>query len=178
MLIDLLRNDPTISKYICDLCSENGIEFIIDPKISKENLLIIKIDAFYNKEVTNPDCSPDCLVIQRCENHFDIHIVELRNVCGPKGIKILEIEEKFITCLDDFMSQRFGNYFYDPTITINHLKLFFITDPYNFKKNPEKQLSMRGHKLDILMSIRIPKFFNKHLYIEHLLPNPTMLLCA
>jgi hypothetical protein len=178
MLIDWLRNDAVISKYICASCSENDIELIIDPTIDPKNLLIIKVDEFYNKEVLKPECSPDCLVIQKCTNHYDIYIVELRNVGSPCGIKVSEIEEKFITCLDDFMSTRFGNYFHDYNIEINYLKLFFITDPYHFKKYPHKQLNMKGHKLDFLNSICIPRFFNKHLYIEPHLPNPTVLLCA
>lgn len=179
MLLDWLRNDAVISKYICKQCSENGIELIIDQEIDPNNLLIIKIDDYYNNEIRrNCHCSPDCLVIQKCTNHYDIYIVELRNIKDAQGFTVKEIEEKFITCLDNFMSERFGNYFHHVDININILKLFFISDPYHFKKNPFKQLYMKGHKLDVLNSIRIPKFFNKHLYIEPRLPNPTVRLCA
>lgn len=178
MLIDWLRNDPTISQYICNTCSENGMELIIDGRINPLNLLIIKVDAFYNAEVKHPDCSPDCLVIQKCNNHFDVYIVELKNVKDKCGIVLTNIIEKFITCLDDFMSHRFGNYFHHEEVEINVLKLFLISDPYNFKSNPERQLKMKGHRLDLLMATRIPRFFNKHLYIEPRLPNPTVLLCA
>ena len=178
MLIDWLRKDPIISKYICNDCSENGVEVILDNKIDPSNLLIIKIDGFYNREVNNPPRSPDCLIIQRCDDHFDIYVIELRNISGPDGFSIKEIEEKFTTCLDDFMSHRFGNYFHHSDVEINVLKLYLISDPYDFKNHPNKQLYMRGHKFDLLSAIRIPRFFNKHLYIEPHIPNPMILLCA
>lgn len=178
MLIENLINDVTISKYICETCAENDVQLLVDASIKASNLLIIKVDDFYNSEVKRPDCSPDCLIIQRCKDHFDIYIAELKNVKCSHGIKVADIEEKFITCLGDFMSERFGNYFHDQNITINHLKLYLISDPYHFKKNPNRQLRMQGHKFDLLMAIRIPKFFGKHLYIEPKLPNPTVLLCA
>ena len=179
MLIKWLQDDPVISKYIRASCSENNIEVTISPEIDPSDILIIKVDAFYNEEIKNPeDPSPDCLIIQKCPTHFDIYIVELKNVCTPRNISQENILGKFITCLDNFMSERYGNYFHHEDVEINKLKLFFISDPYDFKNHPERQLTMRGHKFDLLNSIRIPRFFNKHLYIEPRIPSPTIRKCA
>jgi hypothetical protein len=178
MLISLLSSDNTLSRYLCRDCEENGISIQIQESIQSDNILIIRVDRYYNHLVQDPDCCPDCLIIQRCSpNTFYIYIVELRNIASPSGFKISLIVEKFITCLDDFMSQRFGNYFHNEMFRILGIKLIFITDPYGFRKHPEKQLLMRGHKLDALMSQRVPQYFNKHLYIEHRLPNPTIKNC-
>ena len=98
MLIDLLKQDPIIQKYICQSCSENGIEVSIDGAINVDRILVIKVDDFYNSEVIQPNCSPDCLIIQQCNGYFNIYIVELRNVNGPKGIKVSQIEEKLNDC--------------------------------------------------------------------------------
>jgi hypothetical protein len=90
---------------------------------------------------------------------------------------VKDIVEKFITCLEDFMSIRFADYFYNLSIDLRNISLLFIADPYGFKENPNKQLKMYGHKLDSLMAQRIPKFFGKYLYIEHKLPDPTINKC-
>ncbi len=178
MLLQLLRSDPLIAQYIDVSCSENGISAEIDKTISTDNLLIIKVDRYYNSEVPNPSPSPDCLVILKCaDNNYRIFIIELKDVNGPEGFTVENVKDKFITCLDDFMSGRFGNFFHDPAYNYEEIKLLFITDPYNFRGNPGKQLRMRGHKLDALIAQRIPRYFNKHLFIEYRVPNPTIKNC-
>jgi hypothetical protein len=180
MLIDLLRKDTTISPYFCNECVENDVSIDIDQSISNEEILIIKVDNYYNANVPidlRPK-SPDCLIIQRCsDNTYIIYIVELKNIANQDGFTVKGIEEKFITCLDDFMSVRFANYFHDNSFNYSSIKLYFISDPYGFKNDPEKQLKMRGHKLDLLISIRIPRYFNQHLYIDPKIPNPKINNC-
>jgi hypothetical protein len=179
MLIDWLKADAVISKFIRMSCSENNVAVTLSNEINPNDLVIIKVDAFYNEEVKNPeDPSPDCLIIQKCNGHFHIYIVELKNVNNQKNISVENIVQKFITCLDNFMSERFGNYFHHEDVDIKSLKLFFISDPYGFKANPGRQLTLRGHKFDVLNSIRIPMFFNMHLYIEPHIPDPTINKCA
>jgi len=178
MLIDLLKNDLSINKFFCNFCAENNISVKIDEAIEKNDILIIRVDNYYNQIVKNPDCSPDCLIIQRCGNSiYNIFIIELRNIISPDGFKISDIVEKFITCLDDFMSNRFANYFHNSTFVFKNIFLLFITDPYGFKDSPNKQIKMQGHKLDTLISQKIPKYFGKHLYISHKIPDPTIKKC-
>lgn len=178
MLIELLKNDATLTRYFCQDCQENGIGIDISDQIDSNDLLIIKIDNYYNHLVERPDHSPDCLIILRCDtNTYNIVIVELRNVGSPKGIKNTDIVSKFTTCLGDFMSEKFGNYFHNAMFKYNRIDLLLVSDPYGFRNNPEKQLYMKGHKLDLLMATRIPKFFNKHLYVQHKIPNPILNGC-
>jgi len=179
MLLNLLRNDVAINRYLCNFCAENGVTINIDSTISQNDILIIRVDHYYNHLVQNPDCSPDCLIIQRYQkNIYNIYIVELRNINSPDGFRIKDVVEKFITCLGDFMSERFANYFYNSTFEFKNIFLLFITDPYHFRENPDKQLKMKGHKLDSLMAQRVPKFFGKHLYIEPKIPDPTIKKCS
>jgi hypothetical protein len=178
MLLQLLRNDPTISLFIGTNCSENGISADLDLSILAENIVIIKVDRFYNTVVQDPAPSPDCLVILQCsENRYRIFIIELKDISNAQGFTVDNVTSKFITCLDDFMSSRYGNYFHNAQFTFDEIKLLFITDPYHFKVDPAKQLRMRGHKLDALIAQRIPKFFDRHLYIEYKVPNPTIRNC-
>jgi len=180
MLIDLLRKDAVISPYFCDECKENDVSIEIDKSIDAADILIIKVDDYYNANVPlaiRPK-SPDCLIIQRCsDNTFILYIVELKNIKNQDGFTVAGIEEKFITCLDDFMSVRFGHYFHNNSYNYRNIRLFFISDPFHFKDDPEKQLKMRGHKLDLLIAIRIPKYFDKHLYIDPKIPNPKINNC-
>ncbi len=178
MLIDLLKNDPIINQFFCDECKENDISIEIDNTISKDDLLIIKLDEYYHRESHPQPPSPDCLVIQRCsENKFNGYIIELKNIDGPGGFTVNGIVQKFTTCLDDFMSNRFAHYFYKNEINYNSIRLIFIADPYDYKKVPEKQNKAKPHRIDALLSVRIPKYFGHHLYIDHKLPNPKINNC-
>lgn len=178
MLIRLLRSDLALERYFCDTCSENGIAINIDNTISCDDILIIRVDNYYNHLVQDPECSPDCLIIQRCGDlAYKIYIVELKNIDSPDGFSIKNVYEKYITCLDDFMSNRFGNYFHNSLFTYLDIRLIFVTDPYNFRQFPLRQTYMRGYRLDVLMAQRIPRFFNRHLFIEHKLPDPTIRPC-
>jgi|GEM_PF-3565312 hypothetical protein len=178
MLIDSIRKDSTLNKYFQDSCSENGVSVNIDTSISRDDILIIKVDTYYHSETKKHDKCPDCLVIQKCsDNNYILHIIELRNIKNSGGFEVKEILEKFITCLEDFMSIRFGNYFHNSTNNYLKINLLFVSDPYHFKKHPEKQKFMRGHKLDALMSQNIPKYFGKHLYIAPKIPDPVILNC-
>jgi len=178
MLISKILQDNVLTDFLCQECEENGIAVSFCNQIDKKDITIIKVDRYYNKHVVMPDCSPDCLIIQKCQDtKFNIFIVELKNINSPKHFTVSEIVEKFITCLDDFMSKRFAHYFHSEEIEIRNIKLLFIADPYDFKGKPDRQLYDRGLKVDILMSQRIPKYFNKHLYIEYKIPNPTIKKC-
>jgi hypothetical protein len=137
------------------------------------------VDDFYHKHIHPQPKSPDCLIVQHCgDNTYSITIVELRDIAGPDGFSVDEIETKFINCLENFMSQLYAHYFYDAAYNFRNIHLLFISDPYGFKQNPGKQQKMYGHKLDALMAIRIPKFFGKHLYINHKLPDPEIRNCS
>lgn len=177
-MISNIISDNVLKDYICKECSENGISLIVSESISPNDIVIISVDKYYNALVKDPPPSPDCLVILKCkENVYNVFIVELKNIKDQQYFTINNVVDKFITCLDDFMSNRFANHFFDNSELFSTVKLFFITDPYGFKVDPEKQLKMQGHKLDALMAQRIPKFFDKHLYIEYKLPNPTINPC-
>lgn len=177
-LLEKIKSNATLSKYLCDQCSENGISLQISNTITEDDFLIIKVDDYYNAEVHPSPASPDCLIVQKCaDGRYLIYIVELKDIIDQHGFTLDNMKEKYNTCLDDFMGNRFGDVFHDYNFIIKTIKLYFITDPYGFKEKPDKQLNMRGHKLDSLMAIRIPKYFNLHLYIEHRLPNPTILPC-
>lgn len=178
MLIELLRGDAVLSKFICNTCSENGVAISLSNQILEDSFVILRVDSYYNLIVKQPDKSPDCLILQKCaDGGYRIFIVELRQIRNQNGFSVEGIVEKFDTCLNDFLYNRFGNYFHNRNFNIKSIKLYFISDPYGFKENPERQYYLRGHKLDMLMAQRIPKYFGLHMYIEPHLPSPVINPC-
>lgn len=178
MLIELLKGDAILSKFVCNSCSENGVSISLCSGVSSDSFVIIRVDSYYNLIVQRPDKSPDCLIVQRCaDGSYRLFIVELRRIANQNGFTVEGLVEKFETCLDDFLSNRFGSLFHNQNFRIKQIKLYFISDPYGFKNNPERQLYLRGHKLDMLMAQRIPKYFGLHMYIEPHLPSPVINPC-
>jgi len=178
MLIETLKNHNIINRFICNECSDNSISIEVDKNILPDDLLIIKVDDYYNSLNENRPKSPDCLIIQRCkENSYNIYIIELRNIDSPDGFTVAEIMEKFCTCLDNFMLERFGDIFYHEHFDYLIIKLYFVSDPYHHKRSPEKKDKMRGTKIDTLLAERIPKYFGKYIYIEHKPPPYTIGNC-
>ena len=159
MLLELLKHDTSLNRYFCDFCAERGISVKIDSDIKEDDILIIRVDGYYNHLVKNPDCSPDCLIIQRCDkNIYNLYIIDLRNINSPDGFKIKEIKEKFITCLDDFMSNRFASLFHNLSFFYKNIFLLFITDPYDFKNYPSESscsAAMMWHKEDVCLVLNI-----------------------
>ena len=111
-LIENLKKNKDLQDFFCSECSENNISINIHPEIDFNDLLIIKVDDYYNKNIPNPSPSPDCLIIQRCKpKYFNIYIVELKNIDSQHGFTLSNIVSKFTTCLEDFMNNIFSSYF-------------------------------------------------------------------
>ena len=109
-MIARIKSQPELQPYIKETCCENDVCVDFDPAIPESDYLVIKVDDFYNATVPNPNTpkSPDCLIVQRCAaGHFQIHVVELKNVKSRSSLDSEVIREKFHTCLMDFMSNQF-----------------------------------------------------------------------
>lgn len=181
MLIDLIKNEPVLAKYLKDKCEENNYCIEIDNQIDKNNYLIIKPDEYYNDlKVAERPKSPDCIIVQRCgDNTFTIYVVELRNIKEQKHFDKDEIREKFETCLKDFMQNLFRHIFVETDYELGNLLLFFITDPYQEDKNPNFRNKIKNTRIDSLLASNTkPLYFHGNRYgIQHKLPNPLIRPC-
>lgn len=173
-MIEILSKEAKLKEFICDSCEENFIKVDFSKTIGKSRLLIIKVDAFYNKHVPKPKPSPDCLIIQHChDNYYNIYLVELKNIKSLKSESLSHIREKFENCLSDFMSDKFRKYFYDEQIVLKKLELLFVSEP-----NESRDKYSKNTRLDSLLSLPPCWFANKAYLIKHYTPSPIISDCA
>ncbi|OHD10700.1 MAG: hypothetical protein A2086_16770 [Spirochaetes bacterium GWD1_27_9] len=181
-MIDLIKNEPELKDIIVSKCEDNNYCVSLDEQIDKDNIIILKIDNYYNSsKMHNPPASVDCLIMQKCCNEtYNLYLVELRNIKYCSSIKKDNIIEKFNTTLDDFMSVRFKHIFLENIDKIM-LKLYFITDPLGVvEKNLTQEIIEKKYKdtkIGFLQSINPFKFGTKYFRIEHKLPNPIIQKC-
>ena len=181
MLIDRIKSSFS-HKYFCDICEENGFGVDVSTSISKENILIIKVDKFYSDrtDLVKLPPSPDCLIIQHCsDGTYHIYIIELKNICDSNGFSITNIREKFETCLNDFMKGVLGEFFIDTDYIIRRIDLFFVTDPYNESLRTSNHRLNKTTKIDALlaMNTKALRFDGKLLGIQHAPKNPLVNNC-
>lgn len=177
-LVQKIKSDSTLQPYLCLECEENGIAAVLAPNIPVSEVVIIRVDQYYNTQVKNPPRSPDCLIIQHCNaNRYELCIVELKNIQGLQKYSLNAIREKYQTCFSDFMSNRFRHYFYDLTFTFKQIRLLFISDPQRQLQNPSYQKKDKNTRLDALLALPPCRFANKLYGITHELPNPMIRKC-
>ncbi len=162
MLIQRIQEDPILSNFLCDDCTENGVGVNVSPLVRKEDYIIIRVDEYYNSNlVHNPPKSPDCLIIQHCEgDKFVLYLVELKAIETLKTERLSDIRDKFQNCFDD-ISYEFS------------IKLLFISNPSESKKDNKGKPT----RMDSLLSQRPCKFANRPYLLEHRLPNPVIQPC-
>lgn len=181
-LIEDLKALPLLEKYICTDCTENGFAVTIDPTVHPDDILIIKVDAYYNDTVHNNDRpkSPDCLIIQRCaDDVYSLFVVELRDINGPGGFTIPDVREKFQTCVYDFMNEILRTQLLESEYQYRRVRLLFVTDPYQEQLRHSYHRLNKLTKLDALLAMNTSPFiFNGKRYgIEHTHQNPTIRPC-
>jgi hypothetical protein len=173
MLIQKIQGDPILSKFLCDDCEENGVGISIGTEVQREDFIIIRVDEFYNKTVPKTPKSPDCLIIQHCEdNRFVLYLIELKAIARIQSESLSDIRDKFQNCLSDFMSNRFREYFYDTDYDFS-IRLIFVSDPEERSADRKTEPS----RLDHLLALRPCRFANRGYLIEHKTPNPIIQPC-
>lgn len=179
MLIERLKQDEILKYFIVCEChdlqerinAKENIKYSLFTSISfeRDKILILAIDEFYNSLPKKERIkSPDFLILQLCgENYYNITLIEFKNIKSPSYITIKDIREKFENCLQDFMSNRFRNYFYDLSYNFK-VKLFLVAGQISEKK-------IKNFKFDFLLGDPYPlEFGNKKLGIQGIHPYPTI----
>lgn len=167
MLFDRLKNDPILSVFIRPQCEDEGLCVDIDERIEKENILIFKPNDFYNSlNFEKRPASPDCLILVKCQSGIDkfcLTIVELKNT---KDFDYQNIDNKFNTCFDDFMSKKFKDYFYRDYVDI---KLYLVSKVEIHRRD-------LGLKMKFLMNKKFI-FREKRYMIMPKMPTPVVKPC-
>jgi len=181
---EIYQNEELIS-IIVSYCEENNIEICLSRTLnenSDDNLLILKIDNFFNSQkMHNPPPSVDCLILVKCDEcvGYDIYLVELKDINSAKKFDKNNIIAKFKTTIDDFLTTRFKEIFEKENYC--NFKCYFVSDPYNCsnltQEEYDKKIRVEGLKLDYFNNIKPFKFQDKIAMIEPRLPNPMIDVC-
>jgi hypothetical protein len=174
MLFDEILQTPELFALYRETCEENDVCINLE-NINKNNILILKIDAFYSsKNMHNPPPSIDCLILVKCINDsYNLYLFELKDVNAPKRIKITDIESKFNITINDFLNNRFKQLF--DKYPIDKIELYLVSDPCRLEKrgfsSEECQRKMGTTKFKTFQSMKPFKYKEKLALINGILPH-------
>jgi len=167
-MIKRIKADRILSDFIEDSCCENNICVTFDGDVDLGNVVIVKIDKYYqslNLEFTPP--SIDCLIIRKClSGGYALTLIELKKTKKQKYLNVRNLMGKFHTTFDDFIKVRFRQY-YD--IDYKSVKLFFVSSIENDARD-------KGIKLETRIN-DIYHFRGRRYLIQPELPNPIISNC-
>ena len=168
-MFDEIHNHPSLYGIVRGSCEENNVEVGIDPTLSDENILILKPDEYYSSTRThNPPPAPDCLVLVHCSNkqHYDLYLIELKNVKNTQDLKYKMIVKKFKTMIDEFFVE--FEVIFDK-VSYGVIKFYLITPYPKGAENlsvDEYRKKIKGCALDVYASQKPLKLYNKAILIE------------
>jgi hypothetical protein len=167
MLFERIKNDTILAQFIKDKCEDEGICVDIDVRISEDKVLIIKVDDYYNSlNIEKRPPSPDCFILVQCEtnlNKFCLTIVELKDT---GRFDFDNVEGKFLTCFNQFISIEFKDYFNRDYVKI---QLLLVSQTEIYKRD-------LGLKMKALMNKKIV-FRDKKYMITPKMPTPAIKPC-
>lgn len=173
-MFDKIVNHPELLSIVCGSCSENNasVEFDnllkINGELDDTKVLVLKPDSFYNtKNFAVPPNSPDCLILVNCVDkaHYDLYLIELKDVAKSKGIKRDDIFDKFQEMANDFFV-RFSDIFNQ--VQYGKIELYLIsTYPKGAEQLSEDEYNkkIKGSVLDIISSLKPIKLLNHAIFI-------------
>ncbi len=168
MLIEQIKEHDILSKYIIPRCEENNICVEIDQEIDSEDVLIIKVDAYYNSlRIARRPPSPDCMIILKCQNEeYLLTIAELKAIDSDSRFDLNNMFAKFDTCINDFITVQFADVL---DIDYKKINLFFVSRIEIYKRDA-------ALKMKVLQN-RPYTFHGKRFYIQPKMPTPAIKPC-
>ncbi len=170
-LLNDLRTDERFLPFVKPVCEDEGICVEMDETIKEEEFIIIKVDDYYNAQrLEKTPASVDCFIVQHCkDNHYDIYLIELKNVKSPKLIERPNLREKFGNTLYDFLNTKCKQYFHNEKYSFN-IRLWLSAGKV-------KDSTIRHLNLEFLLSLRPIKFMDKSYPIMSSKPQPRIEKC-
>lgn len=167
-MINKLKTNLSLSKYVEDTCCENEICVSFDEGIYPNTYAIIKVDKYYNDlKLRKTPASIDCLIVRECiKTGYGLTLVELKNIESGKGFNVDNMKEKFETALYDFIKKRFKALL---DIDYSQIRLFFVSKQEIYKRD-------LGLKMEVLINIKF-NYNDRVLMIRPEMPTPTINNC-
>ena len=189
-MIKMIKEEPRLKDYLKENIEDSGISVDIDPCLNNDDYAAIKVDDYYaGLKLPTPPKSVDYVVVVDCDcNWFTMYILELKDVNGPGGLNIRDIQEKFDNTIKIFLSDTFSNIFLNDCFKYKDIKLYLVSDAYGerpdfschdeylrFRERINKKDSL---KVDVALTSKIYRFRGKILQIKYdIPPNPIITRC-
>ncbi len=167
MYLKKIKTHTVLSKLVRERCEEHGVCVLVDERIENEHFVVLKVDDFYNSlNVKIRPKSPDCLIIQKCnQSDYALTVAELKDISQASRFELKHIYEKFETCFDDFIGKRFDDIL---KIEFKRVKLYFVSKIEIYKRDATLKLKLANK----------PFYYNgKKYYIEPQMPSPAIKPC-
>ncbi len=184
-MISRIKNNPNLRDYLRYQIEDEGIEVEVDQKLLENEYAGIKVDDYYHglRQSVIPKAVDYVVAVDNSCDSYCLYILEMKNVNSPKHLSVKDIQEKFKTTIDDFLSNRFQDIFMADKYKYRLIKLYLVSDAYGvggkyqthseYVKYLEKINKKDSLKVDRNLSSKIFKFRNKYLKIEYdIPPNP------
>ncbi|HEK1437321.1 TPA: hypothetical protein ACG0T7_000776 [Pseudomonas aeruginosa] len=190
-MINTIHSDANCHAISGNSLEEEGIsveigESLLDATGEPDwaRLAILKPDRYYSTQnFATPPRSVDGTIIVE-NNGIYLYIIELKS-SQPSGIKRKEIQEKFNTMFERFLTQDFSHIFEEIEYQLNDLKLWLVCDPLKTRRknqdndellrNLEKVSDrLRGMFADMAAAYKPFTFKGRKASIQPLLSPPTI----
>jgi hypothetical protein len=182
MMIDKIKTNEQLSRFLTTDLLENGVGVIINEKMPQDSYVAIDIDEYYHHIglKTIPAIADILLVAQRLsyKEYNHIYIVEMKNIKKPQHFSVKNIYEKFYTAVEDFMKTKYTDIFMDENYKIERFRLFFVSDVFRLKNRGWGEEQIRSFlnetKIMAFQSMNFLQYRNFKAIIEYRLPNPLL----
>ncbi|MCH5248856.1 MAG: hypothetical protein J1E98_02935 [Lachnospiraceae bacterium] len=129
-MLQMIREDTRLREYCHHEISDAGVKVNVDERLRADEYIGIKVDDCYAglRGGMSPK-SVDFIVVVDCEcNSYVLYILELKGVKRPTSTK--DIQEKFDTTINHFMSEEFAAIFLNDRFRYKDIKLYLVTTAY------------------------------------------------
>jgi hypothetical protein len=174
-MFDKIMHNQALYNIMCHDCSENNavVDFdsslLINGFLNHEKVLILKPDNYYNDQrIEKRPPSPDCLILINGteKEHYDLYLIELKDVKNTRELRYEIIVEKFKTMIHQFFPE-FEDIF--SSVTYKTIAFYLVT---TYPKNSGQLSDTEYHRriassaLDVYGSRKPLKLFNKAILIQ------------
>ena len=187
-MIQQIKQTESLKKYITHQIEDAGLEVAVDPKLTTDGYVGIKIDEYYMGLHLGGETpkAVDFIVSVDCQcDAYCLYILELKNVKSTKAYTTTDIVKKFETTIEHFMKEIFKEIFLNSKYKYKDIKLYLVTSAYgkalgqeNFQKFVEllrKTNQKDTLTKDLSLSSKLFKFQKRILKIEREIPpNPVI----
>ena len=184
-MISRIQNERRLKDWIRYEIEDEGIGVEVVERLTKAEYIGIKVDDYYNglHDAAPPKATDYVVVVDNSCDSYNLYIIEMKNVASPKFLKTRDIQDKFTTTINDFLSERFKDIFLDDRYKYKDIQLYLVSDAYGlagkaesyekYKEFQEKLDKKDSLKVDRKLGEKLYKFRNRPLRIKYEFPpNP------